>query len=601
MDTKITESGWSSYHWNSDAGRSWNSNEWNAQDVRAEAQRRPVSKSPVVQLCLSSDSKLVQEGYSRDGLAVLLEDMHHELYIAVEAILSDILPNAADDVTVVDDSTWHLHPEVGAAIQEAEAPELRYTLALCQSMRLWGVGLCRGWRDREAAASLALCVAIVLTSDRYEQLTQRYLVFRAFCDSNGLEPKARIFSLMKTPSTSTSVASSDVNADSQRREVCKHWMKGSCTWGHKCCFAHSKEPEAEVGNGKDHGDGQKWVWRRRDHRLWAHIILHKRHANFDLVPILIGRRGRNMRDIYETTWAKLRVRGRGSGHLELVGNKMAEAPVPLMVAVTTHHTDDRSFRTALELLFTRLEDTSAHYRQFCYERGLPQPTDHEPLFSFGEISNGAETIIQDLLLRYPQIGPIKKKTTPGGMAPLAGTYEWSDRIEPRNKLQTSHKQTDSQTKNQNKKSTTRNFQEPAESSRYGPMSSATAQATEWAWGPAAEAAWIDTYVRDHTTMMWSPWWPVTSDVWGLSTSTTPWSMLSHELQGSTSSGDNFKPQSTSSDMEPWSSRMNAAETMTDEIDEEAELGQEIQRAIEEFLKGDVPFTTSESTQRGSED
>jgi hypothetical protein len=47
--------------------------------------------------------------------------------------------------------------------------------------------------------------------------------------------------------------------------------------------------------------------------------------------------------------------------------------------------------------------------------------------------------------------------------------------------------------------------------------------------------------------------------------------------------------------------MNAAETMTDEIDEEAELGQEIQRAIEEFLKGDVPFTTSESTQRGSED
>ena len=35
----------------------------------------------------------------------------------------------------------------------------------------------------------------------------------------------------------------------------------------------------------------RWVWRRPATKLWAHIFLHKRHPDFDLVPILIGRGG----------------------------------------------------------------------------------------------------------------------------------------------------------------------------------------------------------------------------------------------------------------------------------------------------------------------
>ena len=52
-------------------------------------------------------------------------------------------------------------------------------------------------------------------------------------------------------------------------------------------------------------------------RLWIHIFLHKLHREFDLVPMLIGRDGSNVKAIYMRTDAKVRIRGRGSGHLEV--------------------------------------------------------------------------------------------------------------------------------------------------------------------------------------------------------------------------------------------------------------------------------------------
>ena len=64
--------------------------------------------------------------------------------------------------------------------------------------------------------------------------------------------------------------------------------------------------------------------------MYSHIQMD----GFDLVPWLIGRRGLNLRKIAEATDSKIRVRGRGSGHLEPEAGK--EAPTPLMVAITTN-------------------------------------------------------------------------------------------------------------------------------------------------------------------------------------------------------------------------------------------------------------------------
>jgi len=166
------------------------------------------------------------------------------------------------------------------------------------------------------------------------------------------------------------------------------------------------------------------VWRRPAARLWAHIFLHKRHPDFPLVPMLIGRGGRNMSNIFCATNAKLRIRGKGSGHLEVDGRK--EARVPLMVAVTANKMDLEGFRRAVEMTIERLREVAEHFKQFCLQRWLPQPTSKEPLFSFGEISCGSENLLQDLLVLWPHPdGPKNpKKVTPGGITP-AGLAELS--------------------------------------------------------------------------------------------------------------------------------------------------------------------------------
>lgn len=65
---------------------------------------------------------------------------------------------------------------------------------------------------------------------------------------------------------------------------------------------HDSEDE-EHADEEEGAKDSKWVWRRPAARLWAHIFLHKRHAEFDLVPMLIGKGGCNMVAIYTATQA----------------------------------------------------------------------------------------------------------------------------------------------------------------------------------------------------------------------------------------------------------------------------------------------------------
>merc|ERR1711907_106499 len=67
-------------------------------------------------------------------------------------------------------------------------------------------------------------------------------------------------------------------------------------------------------------------------RFACQFHLHMDVPGFDLVPRIIGRGGCNTKRIFDASGAKIRVRGRGSGHIELRTN--AEATVPLMVAVS---------------------------------------------------------------------------------------------------------------------------------------------------------------------------------------------------------------------------------------------------------------------------
>jgi len=99
----------------------------------------------------------------------------------------------------------------------------------------------------------------------------------------------------------------------------------------------------------------------------------EKHADFDLVPRLIGRKGCNMVPIF-STGAKARVRGAGSGHFDSTSpnGEPAEADLQLQLVISspTKEVQDAALRSAEVLL----EDISFHFGRYCGKKRLPCPT-----------------------------------------------------------------------------------------------------------------------------------------------------------------------------------------------------------------------------------
>ena len=110
----------------------------------------------------------------------------------------------------------------------------------------------------------------------------------------------------------------------------------------------------------------KWQWARPMRRCYLHIWLHVFYY-FDLVPRVIGRKGLNMSNIAHQTWAKLRVRGRGSLHFEDTGR---EADVPLMLAISHLHYNSFWIHRACQMALAVLRRVQREFDSFCRQYGL---------------------------------------------------------------------------------------------------------------------------------------------------------------------------------------------------------------------------------------
>jgi hypothetical protein len=119
-------------------------------------------------------------------------------------------------------------------------------------------------------------------------------------------------------------------------------------------------------------------------RLWCHVFIDPcmLEPGFDLIKKLIGKSGCNTRGIFESTGTKVRVRGKGSGHLEERHGR--EAPVPLMVALAAQEGCPESFCKAFEMTKKLLLDVSNRFEQFLLQQGKVARTGRR--FSLGEIS-----------------------------------------------------------------------------------------------------------------------------------------------------------------------------------------------------------------------
>jgi len=111
-----------------------------------------------------------------------------------------------------------------------------------------------------------------------------------------------------------------------------------------------------------------------------------------------------MRKIAEETNAKVRIRGKGSGHLEVDGK--LEAPTPLMVAVTTDHEQQIAFSRAIEMTLQELRKVERRYQTWCHKKNVAP---EGPYFSIGLLSEGANTVLGNLLDGVPMSRPAKSR------------------------------------------------------------------------------------------------------------------------------------------------------------------------------------------------
>jgi hypothetical protein len=120
------------------------------------------------------------------------------------------------------------------------------------------------------------------------------------------------------------------------------------------------------------------VKRKRVRRLCCEVLLKTRHPDYKLVPAIIGKGGCNVRWIHEQPGAKIRVRGRGSGHFEVDGNK--EANVPLMIAITANGVAEAMYVLAVQLVLQRLNKVNVLFQKFCRMRNIGKELADVPFF-----------------------------------------------------------------------------------------------------------------------------------------------------------------------------------------------------------------------------
>jgi len=123
-------------------------------------------------------------------------------------------------------------------------------------------------------------------------------------------------------------------------------------------------------------------------RLAVHIHINMEAPTFNPVGFLIGKGGCNMKRIVQNTGAHLRVRGKGSGYLEVKG--LHEAQTPLMIAVTGSAADPQSFKRAVSMTLEQLSFVEARFTDFCRKQGFRTRGPH---FHISFLSLGAAELL----------------------------------------------------------------------------------------------------------------------------------------------------------------------------------------------------------------
>lgn len=203
--------------------------------------------------------------------------------------------------------------------------------------------------------------------------------------------------IQKQVRTEKLVSNAQVTATSQNndhcqlsREMCWQLHEPPCVlnphrpfpYGHPDLpGCHAADADGEIGKGhsakhniRPEVCGSKPRKRYTCKFIFVGIDLD-RHADFELVPRVIGRGGEHMKAVARACHGKVRLRGRGSGYREQHkgGKPPAEADVPLQLALSC--TEKRHLEEGKRLVHELVDNLTVHFEKFCKTRDFhPVPT-----------------------------------------------------------------------------------------------------------------------------------------------------------------------------------------------------------------------------------
>jgi len=134
---------------------------------------------------LPGEAQLVLDGLPAEGPCVYHEKPSADLYSTGAAILRDVLGEEAQAIEFIHDPDWEMFPEMAEAIKQAGGEENCYAVATVPSRGVWGVGVAGGWKPRENACKLALCLAIAASGDDRASIFRKFPDFAAYFKSCG--------------------------------------------------------------------------------------------------------------------------------------------------------------------------------------------------------------------------------------------------------------------------------------------------------------------------------------------------------------------------------------------------------------------------------
>jgi len=233
------------------------------------------SAPPVCWLTVDLNSKLAEAGFPPDGPAASYDKTFGEAFRTAHHVLAELVGgDVSGSVQFTHDPDWAEFPEVGKALKDSGAEENCFCVATVPAAGKWAVGLANGWKNREAACKLSLCLALANDEETFSRICMGYPHFGAYCAYAGLVPSDQ--------------------AQKKRKigELVPDGGMGSPMFGAGGCF----------GNGMGKGGGLPGSPLLKDSPLWITVPTDKLKeplTDFPRECMVVGSDGASRQDLYD--------------------------------------------------------------------------------------------------------------------------------------------------------------------------------------------------------------------------------------------------------------------------------------------------------------